>query len=185
MSDQQQEIQDIRERRLKLQRNYKLTMLFSFFAKLVSFFLIPVRFEALYCGMAIIAFDLILAVYYGNALKKLNRKELHLVIEIRNSAVPVLNNPQPMLPPSYEESNCVYSISGQPLQHTTDTQQQWRHNMFSGMATVHSADLTLIGPVVGQRTGSPSSQNKDYVVEMPPSYDEAIKTPTNDDAGTS
>ena len=77
------DVQEIQQQRRRLQRNYKMTMLFSFFAKLVAFFLIPVRFEALYCGLAIIGVDLLMALYYGHSLKKLNEKEMELALRTR------------------------------------------------------------------------------------------------------
>ena len=97
------------------------------------------------------------------------------------------------MPPSYEEINSVYYIGG-PQQQGTQHPQEW-NNMFHGLTSVNSTDLVLMGPVIAQRdmlasshipsaqiqsaqipsAQIHSSQNKDHTIDMPPSYDDAIK----------
>ena len=69
---------EIEEARRKLHKNYKMTIIGSSASVIMCFILIPVRFEALYIGLFILALDVALASYYGNSLSKLKKKEAEL-----------------------------------------------------------------------------------------------------------
>ena len=68
---------EIEEQRQKLHTNYKMTIVGSTIAMLIAFILIPVQFEALYCGLAILAFTVLMASCYGRSLSNL-KKEMEL-----------------------------------------------------------------------------------------------------------
>ena len=69
---------EIEEQRQKLHKNYKITILGCSTAVIIALILIPVQFEALYCGLAILAFTVLLASCYGRALSSLKTREVEL-----------------------------------------------------------------------------------------------------------